>query len=89
MEVCTQEDFNVRIKAIPQANLSTCNKNSGVSTQIGADPLKFFMNLSVMMWVTEQATKPPSNVPENLEFSEVRCDDPGERNTIWGWMLTF
>ena len=82
MEVCTQEDSNVRIKAFPHPNLSTCNKNSGVSTQIGANPLKLLMNLSVMRWVTEQATKPPSNVPANLEFPEVRCDDPGDRNTI-------
>ena len=73
-EVCRKLD--------EETNLSTCKRKSGVSTQIGADPLKLLTNLSVMRWVTEQATKPPSNVPANLEFPEVRCDDPGERNTI-------
>ena len=63
-------------------NLSTCSKKSGVSTIIVAASLKFLKKSLLMTWVTEQATKPPSNVPANLEIPEVICDDPGDRNII-------
>ena len=64
-------------------NLSTCSKKSGVSTKSVAAPLKFLMKSSVMTWVTEQATKPPSNVFANLEFPDVICK-LGDRNVICG-----
>ena len=63
-------------------NLSTCSKKSGVSTMIAAAFLKFLMKSSLMTWVTEQATKPMSNVNANFEFPEVICADPGDRKTI-------